>query len=904
MLTNKNTDFYCWSINDTLASFNTKKHGLTSQEAQERLKRDGYNKLPEEKQSSWIKLLLAQFNSILIYILLAAAAINFGLVCQEHGKLIFNISNQADTYIILFTVVINVIVGFFQESKAQKSLSALKKIITLNARVIRDNQEQVINAQELVVGDVVIINAGDKIPADARLISVASLEINEAALTGESQPIVKQIEKLNEELVIGDQINMIFTGTTVTKGQGVGIVVRTGEHTEIGKIAKLIKDTKEEKTPLQVKLEKFSKNVGVIVLIIAALLILVGLIQGDPFIEIFTVSVAIAVSALPEGLAIAVTVILALGMQRILKQKALVRKLVAAETLGSTTVICTDKTGTLTEGKMQVTNIVTWDHDFAVSNFEDKSWRSRETEEVQFALHAGLMCNDAKIDNIDDDIKEWVISGNLTEKALILAAVEGGLEYKKEIKDNKRLDAIPFDSEIKYMATLHELDSKNNIIYIKGAPEKILKWSKFLRKGDEAIELDDAKRKKFQQKFIALSNKGLRIIAIAYKRVSADHEKLDKTTEQDLIFIGYFGIKDPLRPTSKETVEQCQHAGIKVVMITGDHKLTATAIAKDLGLPHQEGNILEGSDLDKLNETELENIVENITVYARVSPEHKLRIVKAFYRRGEVVAMTGDGINDSPALKAADIGVALGSGTQVAKETADMVILDDNFKSIVGAVHEGRGIFDNIKKTVLYLISDSFSEVILIIGSMLMGLPLPLTAAQILWVNLVNDTMPNLALTQEPKEPELMDEPPKGRKSPILDKQIKILIGVISIFSGIASLVLFYIYFKMTNNYVLSSTVAFALLGTDSLIYIFSIRTLRHSILKYNIFKNIYLILGVGFSFLMMLASLYVPFMQTLIKTAPLSIFDWLIIIIISLCEVFVIEVTKYLYARKNDYAK
>jgi Ca2+-transporting ATPase len=896
------TQFFNLSINETLEKLKTQHKGLSEKEVLERRKKFGPNLLPEAKpKSAWL-IFLSQLNSILIYILLIAAGINFALVCQEHERVIFSLKTQVDTYVIILAVVINVIVGYIQERKAQRSLLALKKIININARVVRDHREFMVKAEELVPGDIILISAGDKIPADARLMEAHNLEVNEAALTGESEPVSKVVNKLSGNLEIADRINMVFAGTVATKSEGQAVVVATGAHTEIGNIARMIKETPDEKTPLQEKLNKFSKKMGIIVLVIASILVLVGLLQGDSFMSIFTVSVAVAVSSLPEGLAVGVTVILALGMQRILKQKALVRHLVATETLGSTTVICTDKTGTLTEGKMQVTDLVTWDHDFAVSNIEDRAWRNKENEECLFALHAGMMCNDAKIDNIQDELKDWVISGNLTERALLLAAVQAGLDYNNEHNKYPRLDAIPFDSSIKYMATLHKLDEKNNIVYVKGAPEQVLRRSQHLRIGNRTMPLTTTAVQKFQHKFVVLSQQGLRILAIAYKRVKTEQTTLKSDKLDDLVFIGYIGIKDPLRTTSKETVKLCQQAGVKVVMITGDHKLTAQAIAKDLGLPAKSENILEGSELEKISKTELEEKVKKISVYARVSPEHKLRIVQAWLKKGEVVAMTGDGINDSPALKAANIGVALGSGTQVAKDTADIVLLDDNFKSIVMAVEEGRGIFDNIKKTVLYLISDSFSEVILLIGTIIFNLPLPLTAAQILWINLVNDTLPNLALTKEPKEKEIMDEPPRGRKAEILSKEIKILIVLISGLSGIASLIIFYVYYKLSGDLLLARSVTFALLGADSLIYIFSIRSLRHSLFKYNPLSNKHLLLAVAVSLAFLLLALYWPFLSALVKTRPLDIFDWMIVLMISFAEVFCIELVKYLFLRNKKY--
>ncbi|NQV12888.1 MAG: HAD-IC family P-type ATPase [Parcubacteria group bacterium] len=720
--------FFNLAVKDVFEHLQGDPEGLSANEIAKRQEQHGLNLLPEEKPPSWFVLLLAQFKGILIYILLAAAAINFGLVCREHDELSFGLVEQADTYIILLAVLVNVVIGFIQEGRAQRSLQALEKIITLTARVVREGKEQVIDAKELVPGDVIIISAGDKVPADARLFEVSKLAINEAALTGESEPADKITEKLDGDLSIGDRANMVFTGTTVTKGEGRAIIIRTGEKTEIGNIARLLKETEDEETPLQQKLNTFSKKIGFIILGITVLLIIIGYLQGDPFVEIFTVAIAVAVSALPEGLAVAVTVILALGMRRILGQRALVRKLAAAETLGSTTVICTDKTGTLTEGKMRVTELVTWTKSFNIGCTEIKC-RDEKNEELVFALHAGMLNNDARVDNPEENLEKWTISGNLTERALLMAATQAGLDYRQEREKCLRLDTIPFDSTLKYMATLHELDDQYNIVYFKGASEKVLERCQEIRVGNETEIFDEAKKEKFQEKFVALSSGGLRVLAIAYQKIDKSKKQLEDVDLNNLVFIGYFGIMDPLRATSKETVKLCHKAGIKLVMITGDHKLTAQAIARDIKIPAEDENILEGTDIDKMSDEKLQEIVNKIFVYARVSPEHKLRIVKAWYKRGEVVAMTGDGINDSPALKAADIGVALGSGTHVAKETADMVILDDHFKSIVGAVKEGRGIFDNIKKTVLYLISDSFSEVILVIGSMLLGLPLPLTAA-------------------------------------------------------------------------------------------------------------------------------------------------------------------------------
>lgn len=887
------------SSNDCLKEWKASLDGLTTEEAKKRFVRYGENHLPEEPSMAWWSLLFGQFKSVLIYILLFAAAINFSLVCQEYGKLIFTPRVQADTYVILFTVLVNIIVGYIQERKAQNSLAALKKVINLNARVMRDGKETVILAKEVVPGDIIILCTGDKVPADARLLEVFDLETQESALTGESNGIKKHPEKIKENAVLGERLNMVYTGTTILKGTAKALVIATGTHTELGRIAKLINETTDEVTPLQKRLEKFSKTIGLIVLVVAVGILSLGLIKGDAFKEIFTVAIAVSIAAIPEGLAVTVTIILALGMQRILKRQALVKKLASAETLGTTTVICTDKTGTLTEGKMQVTDLVTWDHDFAVAKKEDRTVRNKEDEELLFALHTGMICNDARINNIEAELADWVISGNLTEQALILAAVQAGLNYTEEHKKYPRLDSIPFDSEIKYMATLNKAE-KNNIIFLKGAPEKIYSFCKFLRVGNTEVKLTKVEEKKFEKKFVKLSEQGLRVIGLAYKKVPQKVVKLAQTNLADSVFIGYIGIKDPLRSTSKATVKECQAAGIKIVMITGDHKLTAQAIAKELNLPAKAENIMEGAELEKISEGDLIEKVEKISVYARVSPEHKLNIVKAWQARGEIVAMTGDGINDSPALKAANIGVALGSGTQVAKETADLILLDDNFQSIAAAVEEGRGIFDNIKKAILYLMSDSFAEVLLVSACLFLGLPLPLTAAQILWINLITETLPSLSLTQEPKEPEIMREAPLGLKAVIMNTESRVLMIIISLFTALNCLGLFYYYLSTTGNLDLSRTLVFSALGLSSLMYIFSIRTMRNSIFKYNIFGNRYLIGAIIISAGLMGVAIYLPIVQTIVKTVQLGVKEIALIFLVSIVNILAIELVKKFFIKKK----
>lgn len=876
-----NITFYTLSVDETLQQLDTHHHGLTPHEAKRRLGYYGLNRLPEESLQPWWKLLVAQLTSPLIYILLVAAVVS--LVMQE----------RVDAVVILIAVCIQVIVGFIQEFKAQQSLVALKQVITLQVRVRREGSEHVINATELVPGDIVLLQAGDKIPADGRILECGEFEVNESALTGESEPVNKTHKKIDStDTSLADRTNLVFAGTVATKGSALVAITHTGGYTEIGHIAQMLKDIKDEPTPLQRQLSDFSKKVSVLVVCIAVIIFLTGYFSGNHLVETFTVAVAVAVSAIPEGLAIAVTIILAVGMQRILKRKALVRQLVAAETLGSTNVICTDKTGTLTEGNMQVTEIVTWESNFAVDG--QKHTLTDAAKDVVFAQRVGLLCNDAKIDNSGDEISEYVISGNLTERALLFAAMQAGWHYDTVNKEAPRIDTVPFDSSIKYMATLHR-EAQGRTLYVKGAPEIISgKCTKILAAG-KAIAYTPEKKEQFDKKFIALSRKGLRIIALAYK-IAHHANTVAEAGLDDLILIGYIGIRDPLRPEAKRTVELCQRAGIQIVMITGDHKLTAQAVAQELGLKCLAHNIMEGHELDQLSQHELNKRVIDITVYARVTPEHKLRIVQAWQANGMVVAMTGDGINDSPAIKAADIGVALGSGTDVAKETANLVILDNNFSTIVAAVEEGRGIFDNIKKTVLYLLSDSFSEVIIITGSIILGLPVPLVAAQILWINIVNDSFPSLAMTQEPKEPEIMSESPRGHKNTILTHEVKWLIVIVSFVTGLLNLAVFYYLYHQWGDVQPVRTIIFASFGIDSLIFMFSLRSLRKMMYHMNPISNPWLVGALFLGILAQLIPIYVPWLQPYFHTVSLGWSDWGIVGALILVEVVIIEFCKYIF--------
>ncbi len=887
----KEKNWHSLSINKIFVELKTSTAGLSSKEAKKRLQRFGFNELPKTPPLTKTKLFLSQFKNSLVIILLIAAIISLFL------------GDTLNAYVILAAIFLNVIIGFFQENKAQDALTKLKEVIVSQTKVIREEKEFLIEAKTVVPGDIIVLTAGDKVPADARLINVNNLEISEASLTGESMPIEKINESLAEGTVLVERKNMVYQGTVVLKGRAKAIVIATGLNTEIGKIAEKLKETIDEPTPLQKKLNKFSKQIAVFILIICLLIFLFGIILGQSGLLMFNTAVAIAVSAIPEGLLVSVTVILAIGMQKILKQRALVRRLISAETLGSTTVICTDKTGTLTTGEMQVSHIEAFNQQYSLDG-KDIREKLMVGREILLVLKIGMLCNEAVIENQDDDLQEWRIIGSATDKALLLAAAQAGLNKNQLEKETPLIDELPFDSDRKYMVTLRKLDEKENIIYFKGAPEIILEKVLYVESGAKRHKITAKIKEAILKNLEELSNKGLRLIAFAYLPISFDIKKITEffpgNEFLNLTWVGLVGIKDPLRIEAKETIKQAQQAGLKVVILTGDNRLTAKTIAQELDLNVYRDNILDGQDLLKISDEQLKQKVKNIKIYSRVTPHDKLRIIKAWAAYGEVVAMTGDGVNDVLALKQADIGIALGSGTEVAKETADLVLLDNNFSTIIAAIKQGRIIYDNIKKVVLYLISDSFSEVLIIFSSLILALPLPLLPAQILWINLVADSLPSLALTMEPGESEIMIEKPQERNKPIIDKIQKTLIGLVSIISSGGALILFYSYWQLTNDLDLARTIVFTTIAIDSLFYIFSCRSIRNSIFNKQFFSNIYLIAAVIISFIFQLLAIYWSPLQKILRTKPLNLEHWFFIIIISLMVVFTIELAKMIFIIKN----
>lgn len=895
-------NFYNLSSKSVLQNLKSNINGLSTLKAKKRLKKNGLNKLESEKPLSKLKIFLSQFQNSYIYILLIAGIISLFLKAY------------LDAGVIITAVIINTIIGFFQENKANNALYKLKKMIEHKAIVIRNGQKKEIDSSLLVVGDIIMLQAGNYISADARIIKSNNLETNESSLSGESLPSKKSNNKLNKIISLCDQKNMVFAGTVVVRGSGIAVITAIGNQTEIGIISGLVKSTKEEKTPLQIRLIKLSSFIGIGVGVISFVVVIMGTLQGHSFSKMFTTGVAIAVASIPEGMIVAVTVILVLGMKRILKKEALVKKLMAAETLGSITVICTDKTGTLTKGNMQISDIIIGEKKYEIENLNIKQ-NKKEMEPVKLALKIGLMCNEAIIENSRDNISKWKIIGTPTETALLSLAIKSGLNKDEILKIEPRTYLLPFVSERKYMITIHKKSTKEHTLYEKGAPEKLLEKSNYFYDKNKIVKLTEKDKKKLKQSYENLTNNGLRVIGVATKNVSSsiisfndlmkkrnntnlENESIWKTIDNKLTFVGFIAFKDPIRKEAKETIKICSQAGIRPIIVTGDHKLTAKAIAKEAGIPAKLENIITGEKIDKLDNEEFKKIVNTINIFARVNPSHKLMIVKALQENGEVVAMAGDGINDAPALKASDIGVSLGGGTDIAKEASDIILLDNNFKTIVGAVHEGRTMFSNIRKVVTYLISDSFSEIILIVGSIFLGMgELALIPAQILWINIINDGLPDFSLAFEKGDKEAMEAKPIKKNEPIMTKEMKIIIFGVGIIRDLLILWLFVWLYNSTENIYYSRTIIFAILGVKSLMSIFSLRNLKKPIWEINPFGNIHLVIAVSISFFFLLGAIYWSPLQTALKiTAINSIGEWLLILCIGIASVLMIEIVKYYF--------
>jgi len=830
--------------------------GLTEKEVEIREREFGKNKLPEEKPPSRLEIFSAQFKSILIFILIVAGF--FTLIYKKY----------TDTIAIFLVVLINTFIGFYQEYRASKILEELKKIVKIEAKVKRDGSQKILDSTELVPGDIVILSAGDKVPADGRVIESQNLKLNEMVLTGEFLPSLKHSQVLPEDTILADRENMVYMGTVVEEGQGKAMVTETGSNTEIGKIAGMIKE-KEKKTPLQKKIRKLGIEIALIVGILVLVIFFVGLTKEKDIFLLFETAVAIVVGAVPEGLPVAITVILALGTQRILRKKGLVRKLASVETLGSTTIICVDKTLTLTEGRMEVDEVI-----------GDKF----------LALKTATLTSEAFVENPREPKEKWILRGRPTDRALLEAGIEIGVDKKREF-EKKKIAELPFNPINKFAAALYK-ENEKEMLYVCGAPEKIL----------ELCILSEKEKKEWQKKLEESAQKGLRIVASANKKIENWDLKIENLQDlcKDLVFTGLITLKDPIRPEVKEAMKICQEAGMRPIIITGDHKLTAKAVAEELGFKIKKENILEGKDLDKLSDKEFEKILPQIQIYARVEPRNKMRIVEAWQERGEVVAMTGDGVNDAPALKKADIGVALGSGTEVAKEASDLVLLNDSFSVIEEAIREGRRVMDNARKAILFMCAECFSEIILVFGAFLFGLPLPILPIQILWQNLIEGSPQGMALAFEPEEKGIMKRKPEEPKIPLIIREIKYLILFGGILTDILLLLTFFLLYKF-SNYEISHlrTISFSGLMVGSFFYAFSCKNLRKNIWEYDAFSNKVLNFTIFLGVLLLIAAIYLPIFQVLLDTFPLNFLDWLILLAFGLVNLGLFELIKYILKTK-----
>jgi len=880
------------NVSDVFGLLKTSAQGITSQDALIRLVQHGHNQLPRQTGVRPLKIFLRQFTSALIVILIIAAGIS--LIIGEN----------LNATVILLAVTVNVIVGFFQEYKAETALNELRHYVQRIARVKRDGNWTSVKVETLVTGDIVNLQAGDRVPADIRLITASELEVSEAPLTGESEPVKKQIERLAKAGLLAERTNLLYFGTTITRGQATGVVVATGINTELGKIAKLLLSVKNESTPLQVKLTRFARLVGWVVLAICGMVIIGGTLLNYPLRQMFTTAVAIAVAAVPEGLAVLVTVILTIGMRRILKQQALVRRLTTAETLGSTTVICFDKTGTVTAGEMRTTQVL-----IPNSMGRPAVVAIHQHQNISDLLTAGVLNSDAYFE-MSADNNEPVAVGSATEKAILLAAQDYGLNINELRSGLTRRAVIPFNSERKFMVTLHDNPTGGQVAYLKGAPEKVLTYCDKIYLTGRTGALAPEQKEVWLKNINDLSGEGYRLLALASRNFKTDAVARlndDSKIPKDFVLLGVLLLSDPLRPQVAQTIARAQAAGVKFIMLTGDHILTARSIARQAGLKVNDGAIFTSADLAALSDSDLALKINTLAVVARSTPQDKMRIINALQAQGEVVAMTGDGVNDAPALKAADVGIALSSGTDVAKDTADIVLLDNNVSSIVSAVEQGRIIYDNIRKVVFYLMSDSFSTAILVLGVFIVSLlaadtPLPILASQILWVNLVSETFPALALANDPGNSRLMLRRPIPRDSQILDPVRKLLAAVLSVLKGGGALAVFMFLLPDFSNIDHLRTLIFTILALTAPFYAFSCKYLDRSIFNREAWNNWRLGAAAGLSVLMQLAAVYLAPLQRLFHTVPLNWSDWSVAILFVVYLITVIELIKFLFLQRGSW--
>ena len=876
--------------------------GLSDTDAAERLARHGRNQLHEKKGPSPLGQFLDQFKDFLIWVLIGAAVVSGFL------------GEWVDALAIIAIVILNSIMGFVQEYRAEKSLAVLKKLASPNSKVIRNGDYRVIPSNEIVPGDLVELEAGDNVPADSRVAwHTSNFSVQEASLTGESTPVLKTAAALDErDVPLADRGNMLYMGTSVASGKARAIVTGTGMDTELGKIAEMIQEIGHETTPLQKKLEQFGKWIVYLCFILVGLVFLLEWLRGGKIIDVFLTAVSLAVAAIPEGLPAVVTIALALGVQRMVKRHALIRKLPSVETLGCATVICSDKTGTLTRNEMTVQAVYADGRMFTVTGIgyeprgefleAGRPVDPRALPGLVRTLQCGVLCNSAQL--VGKDNGAYGIVGDPTEAALLTTAGKAGLWKEVEEKGYPLVEELPFDSERKKMTIIRQ-DAGRFGVFVKGAPDILLKDCSMIDEGGSVRALTDGDRAKVLQANDELADQAMRVLAFAGRSLDDLPETIDaRSMENNLAFLGLMAMIDPPREEVKAAVAECKRAGIRTVMITGDHKNTAVAIARELGFLKEDSLALTGENLDGWTDERLREDIRRIPIYARVSPEHKLRIVRAWRKRGDVVAMTGDGVNDAPAVKEADIGVAMGiTGTDVTKEVSDMVVTDDNFASIVSAIEEGRGIYDNIKKFVHYLLSCNAGEILTMFTASLVGLPVPLLPIQILWVNLVTDGLPALALGMDPVDPGIMEKPPRDPAEPVVTRPRAFLMLAQGAFIAMCSLLAFSaILFIEKEGVVRARTGAFIVLSCAQLFHSFNCRSMTRSLFKLGIFTNIKLVYAAAASFFLQVIVINVPFLRMIFKVEQLSVLDWALVLVISSFPLWAMEVVKAVNRKAKLY--
>ena len=882
--------------------------GLNAREARARLEHIGVNRLVSARKTPPLVMFLNQFKDFMVLVLIAATIISGFL------------HEWADAITIMIIVIVNAIFGFIQEFRAEKSMEALKQMTAPEAKVLRDGLEIKIPAADLVPGDIVLLESGDKVPADLRLLESVNLDVEESALTGESVPVKKQAERMEVtgHIGLGDTRNMAYMGTSVTRGRARGIVVATGMATEMGQIAGLIQEVTEEQTPLQRRLAQMGKVLVGFCLVVCALVVVLGVMRGEPAYHMFLTGVSLAVAAIPEGLPAIVTIALAIGVQRMIKRNAIVRRLPAVETLGCATVICSDKTGTLTQNKMTVRRVVLCDAEIEVTGegYDPKGdflfTKGKQDKEFGLLLKTAALCNNAVLAKGDISIggmlrkfskpsREWNINGDPTEGSLLVLAAKNGMWRQDFEKKEQRVAELPFDSDRKRMTVVYRDKHGQETAYTKGAPDVVLELCKYRYENGQILPMTNAARQNILRQNAIMAGDALRVLALAVRELPKDIKGYnEEEIDNALVFLGLAGMIDPPRPEALQSVYTCKRAGIKTVMITGDHQLTAQAIGAELGILKPDSVVVTGAQLDTMDDKTLQREAERVSVYARVSPKHKLRIVKALKNNGHVVAMTGDGVNDAPAVKEADIGIAMGkTGTDVTKEASSMVLADDNFKTIVSAVEEGRGIYDNTRKFIRYLLSCNVGEVLVMFLAVLAGMPLPLVAIQILWMNLVTDSLPAMALGVDKSDKDIMNRPPRHPQESVFSNGLGWKILGTGVVIALGTLAAFYIGLRWSGgDEVLARTMAFNTLVFFQLFYVFVCRSERHSVLDIGFFSNPYLLIAVSISAALQLMVVYVPFFQPIFKTVPLEPIHWVVVLAISFTPPFISTISKHLYRK------